>query len=531
MSSQQPGVIRRFFRGLWDALNFTRRLVFNLIFLAVLLAFFGAFFASRPLLAPRTALVLDPSGAIVEQYSTDPTQRALSNVAGNESPEVQLRDLLRAIDAAAKDSRIERIVLIPDEITGLGLATARELGAALDRFKAGGKEVIAVSGGMGQNEYLLAAHANRILLDPEGAVLLEGFANYRSYYKDALDKLGVEVHLIKVGTFKSAAEPYVLSQASDASKEADAYWMGGIWQEYLVRTGDPSLIAFKLHDFGYRGSTSDESAALGGAAHLVNFKGTDNLAGCELAMRYYRAQMPGFSIPAAEHSTITAWGRERELDAYANMLRAYPDSPLIAVVSDSYDIFHAVSELWGKSLRDAVMARRGAVVIRPDSGKPDEVVVSVLRRLAATFGARVNAKGYKVLDDHVRVIQGDGIDYDSIRTILESMALDGWSADNLTMGSGGGLLQKVDRDTQRFAFKCSAVRIGDTWSPVSKAPITDPGKNSKAGRLKLVRINGEHATVAEDNSAHDEMVEVFRDGELLKEWTFDEVRERAALTS
>ena len=148
--------------------------------------------------------------------------------------------------------------------------------------------------------------------------------------------------------------------------------------------------------------------------------------------------------------------------------------------------------------------------------------MSVLRRLAAAFGVRVNAKGYKVLDDHVRVIQGDGIDYHTIRTILEAMALDGWSADNLTMGSGGGLLQKVDRDTQRFAFKCSAVRIGDTWSPVSKAPITDPGKNSKAGRLKLVLINREHTTVAEDNPGPDEMVEVFRDGELLKEWTFDE---------
>ena len=266
MSSQQPGVIRRFFRGLWDALNFTRRLVFNLIFLVVLLAFFGAFFASRPLLAPRTALVLDPSGAIVEQYSTDPTQRALSNVAGNESPEVQLRDLLRAIDAAAKDSRIERIVLIPDEITGLGLATARELGAALDRFKASGKEVIAVSGGMGQNEYLLAAHANRILLDPEGAVLLEGFANYRSYYKDALDKLGVEVHLIKVGTFKSAAEPYVLSQASDASKEADAYWMGGIWQEYLgevaaLRKIDAAAIADDIAHYDQRVAAHDGDLA------------------------------------------------------------------------------------------------------------------------------------------------------------------------------------------------------------------------------------------------------------------------------
>ena len=234
MSTSQPGVIRRFFRGLWNAINFTRRLVFNLVFLVILLAFVGAFLAKRPAIAPRTALVLDPVGAIVEQYSTDPTQRALANIAGNDSPEVQLRDLLRAIDSAAKDSRIERIVLVPDEIASIGLATARELGAALDRFKASGKEVIALSAGMGQNEYLLAAHANRILLDPDGAVLLEGFANYRSYYKDALDKLGVEVHLIKVGTFKSAAEPYILNQASDAAKEADGYWMGGIWNEYLA---------------------------------------------------------------------------------------------------------------------------------------------------------------------------------------------------------------------------------------------------------------------------------------------------------
>ena len=234
MSSQQPGVIRRFFRAIWNALNFTRRLVLNLVFLAILLAIAASFFAARPLIAPRSALVLDPAGAIVEQYSTDPAQRALANLAGDETQEVQLRDLLRAIDAAAKDARIERIVLLPDDIGGLGLATARELGAALDRFKATGKEVVAVSGGMGQNQYLLAGHANRILLDPEGAVLLEGFANYRSYYKEALDKLGVEVHLIKVGTFKSAAEPYVQNQASDAAKEADAYWMGGIWNEYLA---------------------------------------------------------------------------------------------------------------------------------------------------------------------------------------------------------------------------------------------------------------------------------------------------------
>jgi protease IV len=201
--------------------------------------------------------VLDPSGALVEQYSSDPAQRALANLAGNASPEVQLRDLVRAIDAAATDARIERIVLVPDELEGVGFASAREIGAALDRFKARGKEIVAVSAGMGQNQYLVAAHANRILLDPDGAVLLEGLSNYRSYFKDALDKLGVQVHLIRVGTFKSAAEPYVLNEASDAAKEADRYWMGGLWQEYLgevaaLRRIDPAALAGDIAHYDER---------------------------------------------------------------------------------------------------------------------------------------------------------------------------------------------------------------------------------------------------------------------------------------
>jgi len=234
MSKDQPGVFVRLVRGFWNALNFTRRLVFNLIFLFLLIVFFAAVFASRPVLQPRTALVLDPKGAIVEQYTIDPMQRALGNLAGEEPKEVQLRDLLRVIDTATKDARIERIVLVPDEIAGAGLATLHELGNALDRFRAAGKEVIAVAGDLSQSQYLLAAHADKILLDPDGAVLIEGFASYRSYFKEALDKLGVQVHLIKVGQFKSAAEPYVLDQASDAAKEADRYWMGGLWQDYLA---------------------------------------------------------------------------------------------------------------------------------------------------------------------------------------------------------------------------------------------------------------------------------------------------------
>jgi protease-4 len=232
MPQDKPGLFVRFVRGVWDTLNFTRRLIFNAIFLIVLILLFSAFFRAAPIIDAQTALVIDPQGTIVEQYSTDPGERALDNLAGTDNGEVQLRDLLRVIDAAATDSRIERIVLIPDEFSA-GISTLRDIGQALDRFRASGKEVVVFSEGMGQGQYFLAAHADEILLDPDGAVLLEGFSSYRSYYRDALDKLGIDVHLIKVGTYKSAAEPYILNQASEASKEADRFWMGGIWNEFL----------------------------------------------------------------------------------------------------------------------------------------------------------------------------------------------------------------------------------------------------------------------------------------------------------
>jgi protease-4 len=234
MPERQRGWFVRLFGGLWALVNFLRRLVLNAIFVAVLIAIAVTWFAARPQIAPRTTLVLAPQGAIVEQYTTDPTERALAGIAGDETGEVQLRDLLRAIDTAATDARIDRIVLVPDDIRSAGFATSREIGQALDRFRAKGKKVVALSAGMDQGPYLLAAHADRILLDPDGGVLLQGLSNYRAYYREALDKLGVQVHLIKVGTFKSAAEPFVLDQASAAAKEADGYWLGGLWQGYLA---------------------------------------------------------------------------------------------------------------------------------------------------------------------------------------------------------------------------------------------------------------------------------------------------------
>ncbi len=296
---------------------------------------------------------------------------------------------------------------------------------------------------------------------------------------------------------------------------------------FLEKTGDPALIDFKLHDFGYRGSTSHESSGIGGAAHLVSFKGSDTLSAILLARRIYGERMAGFSIPAAEHSTITSWGREHELDAYRNMLEKFPTG-LVAVVSDSYDVFKACEELWGRELREMVLARDGVLVVRPDSGHPPTIVVEVLEVLGRAFGASRNAKGYKVLDPHVRVIQGDGIDYAMVGLILEAMVRAGWSADNIAFGSGGGLLQKMDRDTQKFAIKCSAIEVNGAWRPVMKDPVTDPGKRSKAGRLMLVRDAQGFRTVPEGESDLPNLLEpVFRNGEVLRTQTLSDIRRRA----
>lgn len=298
----------------------------------------------------------------------------------------------------------------------------------------------------------------------------------------------------------------------------------------LEETGDPTLLPFKLHCFAFRGTTCCEAAGIGGAGHLINSRGTDTAPALEVVRDYYHERMAGNSIPAAEHSTITSWGRPHEIDAYANMLRQFP-SGFVAVVSDSYDIYYACRELWGKRLKDMVLRRDGVTIIRPDSGYPPEVVVKVLRILGEAYGTTVNAKGYKLLHPKIRIIQGDGITLGMIGDIIAAMKKDGWSVDNVAFGSGGGLLQKLDRDTQSCAFKCSAMKRDGTWFDVIKDPVTDPKKRSIAGRLALVKQNGLYRTVRleemERLGLKNELVPVFENGKLLKDWTFSEIRTRA----
>lgn len=300
--------------------------------------------------------------------------------------------------------------------------------------------------------------------------------------------------------------------------------------EYLHKTGTPGLIDFKLHDFGARGVSSFESAGIGGAAHLVNFKGTDTIAALLYARKYYDAKMAGFSIPAMEHSTVTSWGRENEVEAYRNMLNLFgKPGAVLAAVSDSYNIYDACSKLWGTELKEEVINSGAALVVRPDSGDPPQVVVECLKILDEHFGHTINDKGYKVLN-HVSIIQGDGINQENIDRILYRATTAGFSADNITFGQGGGLLQQVDRDTLKFAMKCSAVRVNGEWRDVYKQPITDFGKESKKGRVTLYRNENGFHTGLEGSSNYPEVLKtVYKNGKIIKEYSFDEIRKNASI--
>jgi nicotinamide phosphoribosyltransferase len=297
---------------------------------------------------------------------------------------------------------------------------------------------------------------------------------------------------------------------------------------YLEETGDTNGLDFKLHDFGYRGVSSEESAAIGGMAHLVNFKGTDTMIALEAAEAYYGEDMAGFSIPAAEHSTITAWGQNFEFEAYENMITQFGQGALYAVVSDSYNIFEACENIWGEQLRAQVLEAPGTLVIRPDSGVPHEVVRKITEILGDKFGYTVNDKGYKVLNK-VRVIQGDGINYDEIGRILEALKIRGWSSDNVAFGMGGALLQQCNRDTQKFAIKASSMIRNGRVKDVLKKPVTDNSKWSKSGKLKLIDVDGVLETVPVHTLGHDIMQTVWEDGKLLVDPSFAEIRERAAI--
>ena len=227
--------LRRGFAAFWRALDATRRAVFNLIFLliviAILIAIFGG--GAKPL-QEKTTLVLDLQGPLVEETPGGVREAVLANVSGDVKKTVQLRDVLAVLDTAAKDKHIGAMVLLLDDLEGGGLASLREVAAGIERFRASGKKVTAWGSSYNQRQYLLASKADEVFVHPMGAVMLEGFGRYRNYYRDALDKVGVTVNLLKVGTYKSFAEPFIANGPSEAAAEADRYLNNGLWATYTT---------------------------------------------------------------------------------------------------------------------------------------------------------------------------------------------------------------------------------------------------------------------------------------------------------
>lgn len=300
---------------------------------------------------------------------------------------------------------------------------------------------------------------------------------------------------------------------------------------FLNKSADKNdSIAFMLHDFGFRGTSSFESASTGGAGHLVNFMGTDTFPAIEYVMDNYNTnEVVAYSVAASEHSINCALGLEGEALVIKNLLDKYPTG-ILSVVSDSFDIFNCVENIIGGTFRDRILAREGKFVVRPDSGDPLTTTLRLIEILGDKFGVTYNSKGYKVLNPKIGLIWGDGIDIEGINIILNGLVANMWSAENIVFGMGGGLLQKVNRDTQRFAFKSAAQKRDGIWHDVYKNPL-DQSKASKRGKLKLIKKDGKFMTVRQDDNNYindtDLLELVFENGEVVREMTFQEIRDNS----
>lgn len=294
-----------------------------------------------------------------------------------------------------------------------------------------------------------------------------------------------------------------------------------------------------LNDFGLRGSSSLRSAQIGGAAAMLSTRGSDNAPAGILIQEYYGSNTVWpMSVPATEHMLLTMKGIEGELEMMRRALTTHPTGT-IACISDSYQVFHACSVYWGGELRELILSRKeGCLVIRLDSGDPVMTVLKVLSILFDKFGFETNSKGYKVLPPQVRIMQSDGVDYESILAIYGAMKMNKISAENIFFGMGGALLQKVNRDTNKYAFKCSWASIGGEGRDVQKSPVELLGngelqesfKKSKPGKLKLILDGTVYKTVRleEFPDKEDQLSTVYENGNVKLDNTFEEAREKLA---
>ncbi len=359
---------------------------------------------------------------------------------------------------------------------------------------------------------------------PEGMVIPSG--NALTTFE--VDEPGFE-HLSWMGAYAETsylrAEWYPVTVATK-SREIRRTIM-----KYIAETSDldPKIaIAFMHHDFGARGVSSKESAMIGDCAHLA--MGTDTISGILGARKFYNCKMAAYSVFATEHSIMTIRGRKGELQTVRDLIRTFNKRKhtIVSIVSDGYDIYK-LAMAYCTTLKQEILDAEIKLVVRPDSGNAVEVILKLLAMFAEHFGYTTNSKGKKVLNV-VRILQGDGLStVEDFIEILEAVKEAGFSVENLVFGQGGGLLQHVNRDDLKFAMKTCSAKVDGEWVDVKKDPITDPGKQSKAGRLTTVLLkDGKVATVKRDEipeGAIDLMVDIWYAGTLFVDYELDGIRE------
>ena len=386
--------------------------------------------------------------------------------------------------------------------------------------------------------------------------IAEGIFN-RDGWEYILDRhdgrLPIEIRAVSEGTPVEVSN--VLMTVENTDKKS--YWLPNYLESLLLQVWYPSTVAtlsaevrklsnfylevtgsakdnldFMLHDFGYRGATSTESSALAGSAHLLSFSGTDTIPALAIPENYYNdSSIYGFSVQATEHSVMTSLGPEGEFKQILNVIGNARDG-VLSMVIDSYNYRNFLTEAGrkGTELNDAIMSfldvEGNKVVFRPDSGEPVSTTLDCLNLLSEGFGCHVNERGYNVFDLNIGLLWGDGLNYQKIRDILFAMKSNGWAAENIIFGMGGGLHSTVNRDTQRNAFKCSAQMREGEWHDIFKNPL-DSSKKSKTGRFKLIRDKNSFRTVPIDSGGEDYLRCVFKNGELLIEDKFGDIKNRA----
>jgi len=424
----------------------------------------------------------------------------------------------------------------------------------------------------------LQYYLKKYLSQPITSAMGEEFLNYRKMILGGENSLEVESKiraLCKLGylplEIKAVEEGTVLPirnvLMTITNTHPDFYWVVGfveslllkLWytttvatcsyqyrrlvDKYFKDTDDESLNGlkdFQVHDFGYRGDSSEEGAAISGIAHLLSFLGSDNVPALPCAIEYYHANTNEpilLSVPASEHSVMCSFGRDQEIEAFRHMLKKYLTG-IVSIVSDTFDVYRVLTE-FAEDLKKDILSREGKVVFRPDSGNPEYIICGdpnakegsnewkgAIRLLDEKFGSNLNSKGYKVLNPHVGLIYGDGMYLERYERTLERLKEMGYAASNLVIGVGG-ILRNHSRDTLGFAIKATYVEVNGEAREIEKDPITDQKKKSHKGLLSLRKVGDTYVTkdqCSPKEEAESLLKTVFFNGKLVKETDLSSIR-------